>query len=1101
MIKNLTSDKEKIFRDLLQKNGIAISKRENDIIKCQYKEKYELSFEQQRIWFLSQLNQESPAYNIPYILKIEDNIDINKVNRIVNRIISRHEILRTIFIEEMGIPYQIILDSYQIELSINNIEDNNITIQKKIVSETTQPFELYGKPLIRGMILETNEKSYYMVITLHHLVTDGCSMEILFKEFSILYSEEMSILPEIPFQYVDYCEWQKKCIGEMNWNIDEEYWKKQFNTLPEALSLVLDYSMNIEKYGKGKLYRFSIDKGTIEKFKNLCREYGTTLFHGLLAVYRILLFRYTSQKDITIGIPTAGRTLAGVENTLGLFVNTLALRMPVDENQIFSDYLNYVRDICFEALNHQNYPLHYLIKSLNINSESHYLPLFQTMFTMQNMPVSSQKFQDIPIKSILIDNQYAQYPISITVWENEQNELEGTWEYDEGLFKEETIQRFSRHYIALIQNILNNPQCLVSKFEMLSSAEKQQIIYDWNSTEKDFDRSLTVYDLFENQALSVPEHISICFRNNKVTYKHLFRMIIHWSNYLCKLGVKKNDIVVIHEAISIEMIAIIFSLIRIGAIYVPVDVEIPMDRLQYIIGDICPDYIISESDYEIFNGLIHIRLSIDNIIDTNIKGMKKYTASDIACVIYTSGSTGIPKGVWIRNVAITNLIYSFLNSYECTDKDKMLPITSISSASFIGEIFPMLCNGGTLILADKYEYLDTEKMISLIEKEQITIISTVSSVIAKLNQMDIPRNNLRLILSGGEVLLPMDINNLSQSIKIVNGYGLTEAAVCSTYHVLGDSRDISSNISIGKPIMNTRVYIFDSYGNISPIGSVGELYIGGLGISPGYVNDDELTAEKFICSPFISEERLLKTGDLAYWNSSGEIMYYGRRDEQVKIHGYRIELREIQYVLNNHSFIYDSAVYIMENQQHEKKIHALIEMKNEKELTKVELIEWLSERLPSYMVPKSFFVTHEIPHNLNGKVDWEKIRMGNFRQMISGLSSTNRVTQEEKMVAEIWKELLNRDEIEYNINFFDSGGHSLLLPQLQSRLNEISYNRINIMDLFRYTTISAQSKLLKQSIFMESKSDMETRTTKQRAALNNKYMQNRRNKYESRRTL
>lgn len=1101
MINNLTSDKEKIFRELLQKNGIATSNRENRIIKCQYKEKYELSFEQQRIWFLSQLDQNSPAYNIPYILKIEGTIDIDKVNRIANRIISRHEILRTIFIEEKGIPYQSILDSYHMELSINDIEDNDIIIQEKIKLETSLPFELYGNPLIRGMILKTNEKTHYIVITLHHLITDGCSMEILFKEFSVLYCEEMSILPEITFQYVDYSEWQKRTIGDIHWGMDEEYWKKQYTTLPEALNLVPDYSISMEQYGKGKLYRFSINTGIIHKFKNLCKEYGTTLFHGLLAVYRILLFRYTSQKDITIGIPTAGRALSGIENTLGLFVNTLALRMPVDENKTFSDYLNDVRDICFDAIKHQNYPLHYLIKSLNLSSESHYSPLFQTMFTMQNMPIRSRKFQDIQIKSILVDNQYAQYPISITVWENEQNELEGTWEYDEGLFKEETIQRLARHYITLIQNILSDPQCLVSKLEMLSATEKQQIIYDWNSTEKDFDKSLTVYDLFERQALASPEHVAIYFQNNDVTYKHLLQMIIHWSNYLHKLGVKKNDIVIIHESISIEMIAIIFSLIRIGAIYVPVDVEIPIDRLQYIIEDICPDCIISESDYEIFNGLAHIKISTNNIIDFNIENITKYDASDIACAIYTSGSTGVPKGVWIRNVAITNLIYSFLYSYECTDKDKMMPITSISSASFIGEIFPMLCSGGTLILADKYEYLDAEKMISIIEKERVTIISTVSSVIAKLNQMDIANNNLRLILSGGEVLFPMDIDNLSNSIKIVNGYGLTEASVCSTYHILDNMRDISSNISIGKPIMNTRVYILDPYGNNSPIGSIGELYIGGLGISPGYVNDDELTVEKFICSPFISGERLLKTGDLAYWKSSGEIMYCGRSDEQVKIHGYRIDLHEIQCAINNHSSINDSAVYIMENQQHENKMYALLEMKNEKELTKIELIEWLSERLPSYMIPKTFFVTHEIPRNLNGKMDWEKIRLGHFRQMISGLSSRNQLTQEEKLVAEIWKDLLKRDEIDYDANFFDSGGHSLLLPQLQSRLNEISQNTISIIDLFRYTTINTQSKLINQSVSIESKSDFEKRTMKQRVALNNKYIQNRRNKYESRRTL
>lgn len=1093
MVSNLTPDKEKLFRDLLLKQGIAANNSRNSISKRKFKEKYELSLEQQRIWFLSRLDQKSSAYNVPYILKIEGSIDVKKVNRILNQIILRHEILRTILIEEKGVPYQIILDSYEIEIPVNNVEESSESILEEIRHETSRPFELYGNPLIRGMIFKVNKKSYYLVITLHHLITDGWSLEILMREFSILYQEEMHALPEISFQYADYSEWQRESIHDIRWSIDEKYWKNQFHTLPEALNLVTDYSISIDEYGKGGLYRFFINKEIIQQFKKFCSEQGATLFHGLLAVYRVLLFRYTSQKDIAIGIPAAGRTFHGIENTLGLFINTLALRMPVDENETFAGYLNFVRDISLEALKHQNYPFHYLVKSLNTSRESQHTPLFQTMFVMQNMAAQIMKFQDIQVNTVLIDNQYAQYPISVTVWENEQNDLEGTWEYDTGLFKEETIRRFSSHYIMLIQNIIRNPLCPLSKLEMLSLAEKKQLIYDWNATEKDFDENLTVYDLFERQSLATPDHIAVYFQSNDITYGRLFQMVTQWSNYLCELGVRKDDIIVLHEPISIELIAIILSLIYIGAVYVPIDIEMPMDRLQYIIEDMCPTYIISESYYEFYNKAAYINISDDYIDNYDTVNPREHERSDMACIIYTSGSTGAPKGVWIKNVAITNLIYSFLECYKCTDKDKMMPLTSISSASFIGEIFPMLCIGGTLVLTDKYEYLDMEKITSLIQKEQITIISTVSSVIAKLNQMDMPKGVLRLILSGGEALLPMDINRLSQTVMIVNGYGLTEASVCSTYHMIDQEYSVN-DIPIGKPIINTRAYILDSHGNVSPIGSIGELYLGGLGISPGYVNDPELTAKKFIDSPFKSGDRLLRTGDLAYWKANGQIMYCGRRDEQIKIHGFRIDLGEIQCVLNSHSSICDNAIYITNDKEHEKKLCALIELKEGKNITKIELITWLSERLPSYMIPRTFFVTQEIPHNLNGKVDWEKIHTNDFSELISHSDSKKLLTLEEERVAEIWKELLNREDIDYNINFFDSGGHSLLLPQLQSRLNELSQNPISVMDLFRYTTIHSQSKLIKTLIATEYAPDFENRVIKQRAALRSKYIKNRKEK-------
>lgn len=1032
------------------------------------KEQYELSYEQKRLWYLSQYDQESPSFNIPYIARLKGRITVDDIQKMMNQLVKRHEILRTVFHERDGIPYQKVLDFYELPVQAEEIyPSNEDELKMRIREEINHPFVIYNKPLMRCRCFIESDHSIVLVVTMHHMITDGWSMGIFIKDLIYYYNLNFGYhkgeLEELYIQYIDYSEWQRELYQDDYINPSMEYWRKQFNEMPAILNMPLDHPRPLLPSSKGAFIPFDIHDNTANKLTCLAKEQGATLFMVLLAAYNVFLFRHTMQQDIAIGSPVAGRNHTDVENIIGFFINTLVLRTPMKAKDTFIEYLPRVKETVLNAFEHQDLPFHLLVQNMNVERNLHIAPLFQTMFTFQNAPIPTIELPDLSVETITIDSNYAQYDISLTMWENGSGDLQGTFEYNTDLFDTYTMEQLCNHFKILLSEIADNPKELLTNLNILSAAEYYKTVFEWNQTETLINCEDTITERVLINARTQPLAIAIKHYDEFLTYGQLENRVNQYIHYLYDKGIRGGDNVIIYSENGIENVIAILAILALKAVYVPVSLDYPHSRVIYIAKDTGASFLICAGKDKIpslNNSILQIELSIDQVYehDSNHLFIDE-TSQEYACIIYTSGSTGEPKGALLKTSSIHNLIESFISSYNCASSDKMLAMTSVSSSSYVGEMFPVLYAGGELVIADKNDYLNFQNIMEIINKEGITIISTVASVISQLNHCDVTGGSLRLILSGGEALMPDDINNLIKKLKIVNGYGLTETTVCSTYFIIDNESKIEHFIPIGKPIINTKIYILDSFLNVLPVGCIGEIYIGGMGLFGGYINDSELTASKFVDSPF-NNERLFKTGDLGCWTSDGEIRYVERTDNQVKIRGYRIDTHEIEAVLNKHKKIQSSCIFYKKHDEHSGKLIAYLVLEKMCELIYPEINRYVTENLPGHMIPASFLIVESIPYNINGKIDYKKLeRMPNVN-LNDTVTALQPKTDLEIKISDIWKIVLEVDKVGITDNFFDMGGHSLLLPKLQSIINQLNKKQITIIDLFQYPTIHSLAEFM-----------------------------------------
>ncbi|WP_430015681.1 amino acid adenylation domain-containing protein [Microcystis protocystis FBCC-A270] len=1029
-----------------------------------------LSFAQQRMWFLYQMDRQNPAYNEALTIRLTGRLNIDILEQTINAIIQRHESLRTTFPMVEGKPIQKIAPSLKIKLLVVNLKDiPQEQIDKQIIEELQKPFDLTQSPLLRCTLFDLGYENYILVNVFHHIIIDGWSKGILFKELSKFYQAFLSNstvnLPELPIQYADFAVWQRQWLqGEILEN-QLNYWKKQLTGAPPLLELPTDKPRPATPNFRGHSISFQIDSELTEKLKLLSQKSGVTLFMTLLAALNTLLFRYSGQDDILIGTPTANRNRQEIEPLIGFFVNTLVLRNSLEGNPTFSGLLQQARNVVLEAYANQDVPFEQVVDGLEIERSLSYNPLFQVMFALQNAPLNALELPNLKAQYLAVEQQRIKFDLSLVLEEIETEKgayLEGFWEYDSDLFTPERINRMVGHFQTLLKGIVANPQQTIGELPLLTESEKQQLLVEWNQTQTSYPDHYCIHQLFEEQVVKTPDAIAVIDGEQSLTYEQLNQKANQIARYLQKLGVKPDQLIGICVERLPLMIIGFLGILKAGGAYVPLDTSYPEERLESIINDaeikilLTQQHLIKKLPTTV-NQLICLEQDEDPIKQQSKQNpLSHVNAENLAYVIYTSGSTGKPKGVAIPHRGVTRLVCNTNYIYlKPTDRMAQVSNPSFDAATF--EIWGALIHGAQLIGVDKDRVLSPEKFVHFLQKYQITILFLTTALFNQLVQT-IPHafQSLRYLLFGGEAVDPQWVKeslNKGTAQNLLHVYGPTESTTFTSWYLIKNIPSEATTIPIGRPLANTEIYILDPYLQPVPIGVKGELHIGGDGLARCYLNRPDLTEQKFIPNPFSqdSSARLYKTGDIVRYLADGNIEFIGRIDHQVKIRGFRIELGEIEAVLFQHPQVKDGIVIAREDLLGIKRLYAYVVPKD-KQLTQPELRIFLQEKLPNYMIPAFLIFLDAFTLNQNGKIDRSVLP----RPEIDVNELENYLlpsTEKETILAQIWQEVLGQNQISINENFFELGGDSIIAIQIVAKANQVGL-QITPKQLFSHQTIA-----------------------------------------------
>ncbi|UNY98316.1 amino acid adenylation domain-containing protein [Zhouia spongiae] len=1002
-----------------------------------------LSFAQERLWFIDQYSDNS-AYNMPGAAKLVGRLDFKILEKTFTEIIRRHEVLRTNIITINNLPFQKINKESKFELKIidfSNKSEKKATksILKRIQLNSQKHFDLVNDSLIDIELYKLEKDNHVLFLNKHHIISDGWSISVLYKEISILYNayneNKSSPLPDLEIQYADYAVWQRNYIDGDILTKQSEYWKNQLSGLP-TLKLPINKSRPIEQTYNGANVYFQLNKSISEKLYAFSKDNDVTLFMTLLSLFKVLLYKYTGQSDICVGSPIANRTRIEIEPLIGFFVNTLALRTNLNDDFSFLNFVEQIKNVTLDAYSNQDIPFEKVVEITQPNRNLAYSPLFQVMMILQNNPVSELSLGELSLKPLNFEQIVSRFDLTLEFTETQKG-LYGRIEYNTDLFDRHSIDRMIKHYKILIDTIILNPNIKISDIELLTSSERQQLLFDWNDTQVDYPKEKCIHQLFEEQSEKTPDNVAVVFEGDSLTYRELNERSNQLAYYLQSKGVKAESLVGICVERSLEMIVGLLGILKAGGAYVPIDPTYPEERISYMFKDTNCAIVLTQEQIELpktNSEIIYLDSEWEKIakaprtnIETGVKG------DNLAYVIYTSGSTGNPKGVMVEHRNTFSLLKWAQKLYSKQELAGTLASTSIAFDLSIFELYLPLSIGCSIIL-EKNILSVTES----INKQKITFINTVPSGIKYLlDQKEIP-STVKTINLAGEYLSKKIVNELYEqggNIKVYDLYGPSEDTTYTTYSL----RTLDGCETIGQPIENTKVYILDKTQKSVPIGVVGELCISGNGLARGYLNQPDLTRKKFIKDPFSKDpnSRLYKTGDLARYLPDGNIEFIGRLDDQVKIRGFRIELGEIESVLNQQDQVSSSVVLAKEDATGNKQLVGYVVPSQDVDASqglKIEkLREALSKTLPDYMVPSLFVSLEAMPLTSNGKIDKKALPdpQGNL-QMTNEYVPPK--TEIEKNLAIIWQELLGVEKVGINDNFFELGGHSLLATQIISSI-------------------------------------------------------------------
>ena len=1054
---------------------------------------FPLSFAQQRLWFFEQLNPDNFTYHIPAAVRLTGTLDATSLDRSLNELVKRHEVLRTAFKIINGQPVQAIASNLELKLAEIDLRslpetERDREVEQLIAAETQQAFDLSQAPLLRAKLLHLTDSNWLLLLSTHHIIFDGWSMGIFIQELATLYqafcTSKPSPLSEQSVQYADFASWQRQWLQGEVLETQLAYWKKQLGGNLPVLNLPTDRPRSAVQTFQGAVHKFTIPKAITEEIAQLSQREGVTLFMTLLAAFKTLLYRYTGQEDILVGSPIANRNRREIEELIGLFANTLVFRTDLSSNPTFKGLLGRVREVALGAYNHQDLPFEKLVEILQPERDLSHNPLFQVLFSLRNVRTPQIKLPGVTLSSLEIERKTARFDLALDLEEGLEG-INGTLEYSQDLFDASTARRIAGHFLTLLESIAANPEQRLSNLPLLTKPEQYQLLFEWNNTQSEFPKNKCIHELFEAQAELTPDAIAVVFQHECLTYRELNEKANNLASYLQKVGVNPEVLVGIYVDRSLEMVVGLLGILKAGGAYVPLDPAYPPERLAFMLEDAKISVLLTLKKLlktlpQNSASLVFLDADWEGISSCDEPIMGLQNSSNLAYVIYTSGSTGKPKGVQISHASAVNFLSSMRQQLAIADGDVWLAVTSLSFDIAALELFLPITTGSRVVVASREVASNGEKLLETLTNSGARVLQATPASWKMLLAAGWQGNNQLKILCGGEAL-PRQLANqlLLRGASVWNLYGPTETTIWSTLYQV-DRKDES--VSIGRPIANTQIYILDRYLMPVPVGVFGELHIGGAGLSRGYLNRPELTAEKFILNPFaedgihasfilhpssfILSERLYKTGDLARYLPDGNIEFMGRSDHQVKVRGFRIELGEIEAVLSQYSAVREAIALVREDNPGDKRLVAYIVANSELKTQDSELINnlrcYLKQKLPQYMIPSAFVLLESLPLTPNGKIDRRSLREPDTNTAEFESNFADPRTPDEQLIAEIWAEVLGLERVGIHDNFFELGGHSLLATQAISRLREALQVELPLRSLFESPTVATLSENLSQ---------------------------------------
>jgi len=1020
---------------------------------------YPMSSAQKRMYIGTKMDENNTHLNMPMAMVVEGPIDFELFNDSFKEIIRRHESLRTSF-AMVGDDFVQKVSSYEeMPLEVGYSDETMLYLSKEEIearmAEFIQPFDLDKGHLVRVNLLKVSSDKHILMMDMHHIITDGTSAQLIINDFIKLYNNKP--LESVGLQYKDYAVWQADMIKSGDIAAEEKYWIEKFSEEIPVLNLATDYNRPSKPTHRGRTIEFTIDRDVAEGLRTLSRESGATLYITLLSAYNLLLHRYTQQDDIVVGTVVAGRPHVDLEKMVGLFINTLPMRNYPSGNMTFKEFLDQVKGNTFDAFRNQNMQLEELVEKLDLKRDLSRNLFFDVMFILQNMDGAETEFEELKIYPFLTQNtEVAKLDLNLVAIEN-KNGIVFHLQYATDLFKEETIEKMGEHFVNILKDIVLHPDNLIDHVAMLSVEERKHLLYDLNDTKADYNSEDTVMAMFESKVDEYPDRIAAVFEEKSLTYRELDRKANQIAWMLREKGLKRQDRVAIITDKSLEMLIGIFGIMKIGATYIPIDPEYPMERIQYIVEDSQPDLILrntqlvelKDMDAKIIEiGAKNIDMAdVEYELEEGVALGEEYCPDDIAYIMYTSGSTGKPKGVVVEHRNIAGYIKGFKDEFKVTKEDSVLQQSNYCWDTFVEEAYPILTEGGKLVIVKKYDTLDVNKLAGILEDNQVTLISCTPLLLNELNKLP-PMESVKIVISGGDVLKPEYIDNIVKYADVYNTYGPTETTVCASYYKC--ATPLLDTIPIGKPISNYQIHILDKNSRLLPKGVPGELCIAGAGMTRGYLNRDELSAEKFVTNPFVEGERLYRTGDVARWLPDGNIEFLGRSDHQIKVRGQRIELGEIESHIMTHEGVVSTVVIPVDDHNGNKQICAYVACREEFDMQ--ELRNYLLRKLPSYMVPLYFIPLEELPMTVHGKID--------IKALPAPTENLTRATEHEvpqdeleARLAKVWGEVLEIENVGVNEDFLELGGDSIKMIQLMTKIEEEFGKLISIGAFYSNSTI------------------------------------------------
>lgn len=1036
---------------------------------------------QLRLWLLDRLTPGSPEYVIPCVFRMRGSLDVAALESAFRGVVQRHEVLRTRFDTMDGEPVQVI-DAHP-HLTVRTVDvsgepeadERERAALAAVETDAALGFDLAADHPLRVTVVRLDDAEHLLLVSLHHIAADGWSMEILARELRTLYEAALSgrpaVLADLPVQYADYAAWQRDQLTHDLLERRLGYWRERLAGL-EPLELPADRARPPRRSGEGDSVEFSVPPSVARQLADIAAAHRTSPFMAALAAFQVVLSRWSGQDDVVVGTPIAGRTRAESEALIGFFVNTLVLRTDTSGDPTFAELLGRVRETALGAYAHQDLPFERLVEELAPERDLSRSPLFQVSFVYQNVAEGRWELPGVTAEPVTLSATTSKFDLSLSLSEGSDGRLHGEITFSTQLFERATADRMAAHCLRVLEQVAADPGRRIGQLDLLTEAERHQILSEWNDTAAEYPRHRCIHQLVEQRAAASPDAVAVAFEDVKLTYRELNERANELAHHLRALGVRPEVLVGICLERGPEMIVGMLAILKAGGAYVPLDPAYPAERLALMLEDTASHVVVTQSSVADRLPAAGTRRLVRVDADRDAIAARPSTdptpaagPDDLAYVIYTSGSTGTPKGVQVRHRNVVCRTWEMRQRYALTADDKVLQFASISFDSSVEQIFPALTVGASLVVRGKD--FDPEEVLRVIRRHGVTVMQAPPSVWGQILSSGAARvagSTLRAVILAGEAASPGLLAKWFEHSRtpVFNAYGPSETTVTATTALL---RSPTARVPIGRPIANTDVYVMDRFGRPVPVGVPGELWIGGEGVAQGYLNRPELTAERFVPHPYSDDPaaRVYRTGDVVRWLPDGELEFIGRIDRQVKLRGLRIELGEVESVLTRHESVAASVVVVREEEPGDQRLVAYCVPVPGQALDPVALRQWCLRDLPAYMTPGYFIAIDALPQTPSGKVDHRALPRPRADRSDLSHGYVAPRTDAEKLIADAWADILGQNRIGIHDNFFELGGHSLLANRLVNRMRARLGLEVTLRELFEHPTVAGLGTALQDA--------------------------------------